>query len=885
MKRNGKNVYEGGVKVNYESSETGKCNLGIEVVADPNASSGVVAAPEIKNGLAGAGNAGQVYTPSCPKDFAKSQSEFNKSITISGSSGDTTEAPDNPETEGQREVNVTVYSPVKDPPESSVTLKWLGRPNVDEVKTLNWDSNNSVASAIWGNVDAGSQLQFCVSPADVFDTETCKTGTKEKGKALIIYFGTFEGSYNEDGKKVTAVVNFKVAAAPQNTTYGPIPLTIYTESGEGIDNTSTNSNTFGNPATNGPTVAQSFSLQGVFDGIEPGKYKVCVSGNNALCSPVFEKKNNMSARTEINVSEADSEAFLATGDSGTSCGIEGIGWIVCPILGFLGTISDTAFDFLASSFLETDVRLVQTSSPTYNAWQIMRNIANVAFVIAFLFIIFSQLTGYGVSNYGVKKMLPRLVVAAILVNISFFVCQLAVDISNILGYSLKGFFDNIGTAIQPPDTIDGDATGNGFGIAAIIVGLIAGGITVAFSISIPILLAVVVALLMIVLILLARTALIILLIVISPLAFVAYLLPNTEDWFKKWSKLLFSLLLLFPIIAIVFGASGLAAKVIFDSANGDIVRQLMAVGIAAVPLFVVPSLLKGALNASGQLGAKLSGWANKAGGGIGKKFGETSRLAALNNARKRNAQIRRAQITGGTYDGKNPFSRASSKISGAINTSRLSGKAGDAMAREGTRIAENLQKEDLEALKSSMQKEIIASGGGVSAGSMFRNAVDKGDLLRARAALSLQMQTAGGRTEAHSTLAYAEGHPSFRNHAAQLRQHLAANHPGIDAQDSTLGRWANGEGTITGLQSDAKTYQLNDEKMAGQAKPGLVEAAISGALDAAMAGRIIASDSLSRGLKPDEREFLQHVSAGGTPSTGAPRTRVGGGGSVTDNRF
>lgn len=394
--------------------------------------------------------------------------------------------------------------------------------------------------------------------------------------------------------------------------------------------------------------------------------------------------------------------------SSPTCGIEGIGWIVCPLMGFLGSISDTAFGFLSTSFLETSADYVQVGGPAYNAWVVMRNFANVAFVIVFLLIIFSQLTGYGVSNYGVKKMLPRLVIAAILVNISFFVCQVAVDLSNILGYSLKSLFDSIGTLIQPAGTVSGDATGNGIGIAAIVAAVLVGGVTLLFSITVPIVLAVVLALLMIVLILLGRTALIILLLIISPLAFVAYLLPNTEDWFKKWYKLFFSLLLLFPIIAVVFGASGLAGKIIYDSASGDMIRQLMGVGVAAIPLFVVPSLLKGALNATGQLGAKLSGLANKAGGNVGSKYKSTSRLAAFNEARRRNAQIRRAQITGGVYNGKNPFSKASSAVSGAFNASRISGAAGTKLAQQSAALANKLDVEDIEAANAQIKQANIS---------------------------------------------------------------------------------------------------------------------------------------------------------------------------------
>jgi len=304
-----------------------------------------------------------------------------------------------------------------------------------------------------------------------------------------------------------------------------------------------------------------------------------------------------------------------TEKSETSCAVDGVGWMVCPVMTFLGKMTDLAFSFLASSFLETDAAYVETGGPAYNAWAIMRNFANVAFVIAFLIIIYAQITGMGITNYGIKKLLPKIIIAAILVNVSFFICQLAVDISNIAGYSIKSLFDSLGTLIQTGNTYT-DTTRNPIQTGALILAIIAAGISLALAISIPLILAVLLALVLILFILMARTALIILLIVISPLAFVAYLLPNTEQWFQKWRKMFINLLLLFPIIATVFGASSLAAQIVKDAAekSGDTseIMQLIALGIAAVPLFAVPVLLKGALAAAGAIGNKLSGLQDRA---------------------------------------------------------------------------------------------------------------------------------------------------------------------------------------------------------------------------------------------------------------------------------
>lgn len=329
-------------------------------------------------------------------------------------------------------------------------------------------------------------------------------------------------------------------------------------------------------------------------------------------------------------------------DGESSCAIDGIGWIICPVVNFLAGIADGAFGFLADSFLRTDPQVFNTQGAAYQAWSVMRTIANIAFVIVFLIIIMSQLTSVGISNYGVKKMLPRLVVAAILVNVSFFISQLAIDISNILGYSVKDVFESI-TQL----TIGGEnaqaainnqspfATGEGFaGVAGAILTGTAVGIALYALLStfIPILLAAVVALIMIMFILVFRQAVIILLVVISPLAFVAYLLPNTESLFTKWRQALTAMLLLFPIIALVFGASTLASQILSTTFNGGLqgdtdnwFGQITAAAVMILPLFVVPTLLQKSLDGIPVLGKFASNLSSRANANLGKKIGESYR--------------------------------------------------------------------------------------------------------------------------------------------------------------------------------------------------------------------------------------------------------------------
>lgn len=287
------------------------------------------------------------------------------------------------------------------------------------------------------------------------------------------------------------------------------------------------------------------------------------------------------------------------GELKTSCSIDGIGWIICPVMRFMAKIVDETYN-VVNGMLTINPISTDTKSPLYTAWATMRSFANVAFVIAFLIIIYSQLTSVGISNYNIKKMLPRLIVAAILVNISYWLCAVAVDISNIVGQSAKSLLENIPvTAAGGQSNVN---TGAGGAWDLLTIGAIA-GVTLLFvdiAVLLPMLVMAAFAIITVVLVLTMRQALIVILIVISPLAFVAYLLPNTESLFKKWMDLFKVLLLMFPIIAVIFGGSRLASAIITEAANDphnkdtNFLLQAMAAGVTIIPLFLTPVVMKAA---------------------------------------------------------------------------------------------------------------------------------------------------------------------------------------------------------------------------------------------------------------------------------------------------
>lgn len=141
--------------------------------------------------------------------------------------------------------------------------------------------------------------------------------------------------------------------------------------------------------------------------------------------------SNQSPSPPQTVAIADGEVPLQATNTG-GCQVPGIGWFMCPSLGFLAGAID-GLHKVVMSFL--DIPPMLTNSPIYDIWNMVRSIANIAFVLVFLIIIFSQVTSLGISTYGVRKANTRLI-AAILVNVSYYICALAIDLSNYLGHSI-----------------------------------------------------------------------------------------------------------------------------------------------------------------------------------------------------------------------------------------------------------------------------------------------------------------------------------------------------------------------------------------------------------------------------------------------------------------
>ena len=338
-------------------------------------------------------------------------------------------------------------------------------------------------------------------------------------------------------------------------------------------------------------------------------------GNSAYCERQYEGLDK-----EISACKQGQSAEIKTpseGDGGgeeeekNSCGIDGMGWLICPLMTFMGGIADASYSVI-SQFLNIRPAIFDEGSDAVGAkqaWSFFRDIANVIFVLLFLWVIFSQVSSVGISNYGIKKVLPKLIVGAVLVNLSFYICQLAVDLSNILGFTLKEALEGAVSGVGGSSSNSAIASGLGAAVAGNLV-LTGTVLFAALAVSIPTLLSLMLVLLVVLVILIVRQAAIVLLISIAPLAFAAWLLPNTESLFKKWVSMFRGLLMVFPIISLLYGAGKLAGAILMTTATSDpndtaITMQFAGLAASILPLGATPFVLQSSLNSLGNIGAKI----------------------------------------------------------------------------------------------------------------------------------------------------------------------------------------------------------------------------------------------------------------------------------------
>ncbi len=327
---------------------------------------------------------------------------------------------------------------------------------------------------------------------------------------------------------------------------------------------------------------------------------------NSSCSNATNatKQVNIDVTTDPNGTPVNANPTPPGGSTTPTCESNlnsSFDWIICPTLrgldGFTGMLNKFVNDQLcvntgtsSTAGGETfknrnpcsgsaNIYGEQTGKPNgvKTAWSSFKNIATALLVILMLVMVISQAIGGGPFDaYTVRKVLPKIVAAVILIQLSWVITKFAIDLTNDLG---KGIQDLLftpfgGEGNMALDKLIGynfsgwsNGANDGLFLAAI-----AGGVLGALALSWAGLglmgLYMVLALLTAFIVLILRKLILILLIILAPVAFILWILPGTEKYWKSWQDNFTKLLLMFPIIMGLIAAGRIFAY-ITSCSNGN----------------------------------------------------------------------------------------------------------------------------------------------------------------------------------------------------------------------------------------------------------------------------------------------------------------------------
>lgn len=262
-------------------------------------------------------------------------------------------------------------------------------------------------------------------------------------------------------------------------------------------------------------------------------------------------------------------------------------WLICPTSNALSSATDQSNNFLERVFAINSARIFD--NPVFwQSWSFFRNASNVLLVVVLLYVIVSQISNFGLSNYNAKKILPRVIVAIVLVNISFFLAQIVVDLSNIAGDGLYKLFSGMASDLRETGvaniSVSSIALGvlSGVGIAAIL-----GGLLILF----PTLIVLLIGLVFVILMLSLRHGFLIILLLLMPVAIILNAVPNLEKLFSLWLKNFLNIILAYPIIGMLYGMGIYLKYLLYAVAQGDSLIQLIGFAMPVICLLATPAVL------------------------------------------------------------------------------------------------------------------------------------------------------------------------------------------------------------------------------------------------------------------------------------------------------
>ena len=620
----------------------------------------------------------------------------------------------------------------------------------------------------------------------------------------------------------------------------------------------------------------------------------CIAKNSGLDKDTVNNNKAPIAWDDIK-KDVDTSGSAATEENKKDCGdVLGsglLGWSICPAINAAIIFADGAWSIFEFLLINDPL---DGSGTYYDSWIKVRDLANAILVVIFLGIVISQVSNIGISNYGIKKMLPRLVIVAVAINISYYLMQVIIDIANITGKSIDGIFSGF-------ESYSGLKAANGWSVlfdSILLSATVAGsvGVTLAAgavlgwpaiilflgAMIIPAIIGIIAGLLA----LQVRSMLIPILAIFSPVALVAWVLPNTQKLFDKWKSMFTGLVFLYPLASIYYGGLKFAASITLTSGeSGSIsgsIQRLMALAALFIGTFMVAVIAIKSNSIMGKIVGGIGGFANKLG---------VSRLGGfVSNTASDMMSSRRAEfLSKGPGGRKNPFTIGAHKAMKRFNDNKklrqIDQANYEAYADRGFKESlasgeydSRLRSLELPGSKARIQemthslistevKNAQISFGNASIQelkSALSDAIKNGDDVKARAAQNILLSSRGpGGIDAHNQAISESESKRYMSDdmGAKLRSNIQESNSSVFDKDPGLLKWASGQGSsIDGAHNAAAREPISLDKFTGMTKSSQLDRINGGGISSSQATSAInPSGSTFAKLDPEVVQALNKI--------------------------
>jgi hypothetical protein len=265
----------------------------------------------------------------------------------------------------------------------------------------------------------------------------------------------------------------------------------------------------------------------------------------------------------VHITFAQNNTQNNNGGSGGGVSLLGtaIEWLINPLLeiiseflikisSFVLILSGAIFDWLVNFTIVDLAQNIGSGTPVgtsiTDAWATLRDLANMCFIFVLLFAAFKAMFQLNFNNIGTT--IRNIIIVALLINFSLFFTKVVIDASNIVAI---GFYNSITTNALPLGNASPANSKSIAGAYMQMLGvhtfsssnilknvsdssqiLLIGVITSVFMLITAVMLFIVGIMLI------TRLIILIFIMILSPLALIAYIIPGMKNQFDKWKEAL-----------------------------------------------------------------------------------------------------------------------------------------------------------------------------------------------------------------------------------------------------------------------------------------------------------------------------------------------------------